>query len=207
MNPADGTKKLPLLLLLFMIVLFPIMHTQLLMSSHDHMRNSFILSQDTIRPEIHSWGIDGVVSTDSSFIVWANTTDAVSGILNVSTVIRLDGNSSLTTWTLMPFNGTCYAQTFSPLAVNHTYSIWIEVYDNAYNRAQSYSRSFDLNVYPPTGIDPNVTLPYVLVGSLFTFIAAVLAAKEYQRRNPRSDSLLSMSHTEEEMTATNGETS
>jgi len=168
--------------------------------------SNYFLTQDTSRPDIYRWGIDGEVNLVDTFVVWANVSDTDSGILNVSTVIRLDANSSLTYRTLMSFNGSYYTQSFSPLEVNHTYSIWIDVYDNAFNRAQSYNRLFDLHVFPNTRVDPSVTLPYVLTGSLATFLVAFLLAREYQKRNPRVE-VPSMGSSESELASDSGETS
>ncbi len=187
MNFNDTIKKLTLLFLFAIFLLVPILTFG---SAGDHLQATsdprYALSQDTVRPEIYGWGIDGSVNTVDSFTVWANVTDRDSGILNVSTVVRIDSNVLLTTKTLMSFNGTFYTQSFSALEVNHTYSIWIEAYDTEINRAQSYNRLFDLHVYPNTGIDPSVTLPYVVSGSLVTLLVAVLLAREYHKRNPRA---------------------
>ncbi|MFW9921456.1 MAG: hypothetical protein ACFFED_17790 [Candidatus Thorarchaeota archaeon] len=183
MNLKATIKSIPLLFLLSLFLAAPLSTNPLVQAHESNLIHS--LSQDITRPEIYGWGIDGSVNTVDSFTVWANVTDTNSGILNVTAVIRVDANVSSTTRTLMPFNGTFFSKTFSALEINHTYSIWVEAYDMELNLAQSYNRQFDLHVYPSTGIDPNVTLPFVLTGSLVTFLVAVLLAREYQKRNPR----------------------
>ena len=143
------------------------------------------LAQDTVRPEIANWSIDGAVSSIASFVVWANVSDSDSGILNVSAVIRRTTNVSLTTWHLMSFNGTFYTATIAPLKANNTYSIWVESYDVALNLAQSYTRTFEVYVSATSRVDPNVTFPIVVGGSVVAFFVALVLSYIYDKRNPR----------------------
>ncbi len=141
-----------------------------------------VLAQDTLRPEIYGWGIDYESSSAMSFIIWANVTDPDSGILNVSGVVRQEIPTVTTNRFLMSFNGTVYHTEAFSLVVNRTYSIWVEVYDNALNRALSNKKQVDLHQVSDTVLDPTVTFPYVVSGSFLTLLVAVLLSVLYHKR-------------------------
>ncbi len=149
------------------------------------LKHADTLAQDTVRPEIANWNIDGSVSSDAPFVVWANVSDSGSGVLNVSAVIRRTTNGTSTTRHLMSFNGSFYVATVAPLEANNTYMIWVESYDVALNLAQSYTRTFDTYVSAISRVNPNISLPFVVGGSLVAFLVAVVLSYSYYKRNPR----------------------
>lgn len=170
-------------ILLTCVIFSPIAYSQ---PDHGQLtKRAHTLAQDTVRPEIANWGIDGVVSSVASFVVWANVTDSGSGVLNVTAVIRRNTNGTLTTRHLMLFNGTFYVATVAPLDANNTYTIWVESYDVALNLAQSFSRTFDVYVAVTSHVDPYITFPFVIGGSLAAFFVAVFLSYLYDKRNPR----------------------
>ncbi|MHA2424487.1 MAG: hypothetical protein ACXAEF_06850 [Candidatus Thorarchaeota archaeon] len=155
-----------------------------------------VAAQDTLRPEIYGWGIDGEVVDGASYTVWANVTDNDSGILNVSARVRQDSGVPVTT--PMTFNDTFYTVTLPGVETNHTYTIWIVVYDVAENIATSYTRSFNLFIDPDPPLDPLITLPYVISVSIMSLVAVLGFSYEYNKRNPRDGST-----SEEELDETN----
>ncbi len=154
--------------------------------------NQHTLAQDTLRPNIYEWGIDGVVSSETSFTVWANVSDNDSGLLNVSILIKTDNYDP--TKNLIAFNGTFHVITVGALAANHTYSIWIVVYDVALNRAQSYVRNFDLTIDPYPTVDPNLSFPFVVPSSLALFAAVVIIGHVINKRKPLPETIASESN-------------
>ncbi len=142
-----------------------------------------IVAQDTLRPEIYGWGIDGIVSDGEAFTVWGNVTDTESGVHNVTAKIRQDGGDPVVT--LMVFNSSFYTATFPGVELNHTYLIWVEAYDTEDNLALSYSRSFDLRIDLNPQVDPTLTLPYVVSFSLLALAIAIGLSFVYNKRNPR----------------------
>jgi hypothetical protein len=143
-------------------------------------------AQDTVRPEIYGWGIDGDIGEGPTFTVWANVSDSDSGIQNVTVHIRQDGGDSVVN--LMTFNSTFHTVTLPNVELNHTYLVWVESYDNAGNLAQSFSRNYDLMINTDITLDPSVTLPYVVSVSIIALVMAIGLSYEYNKRNPRPDS-------------------
>ncbi|MHA1481330.1 MAG: hypothetical protein ACTSQZ_07915 [Candidatus Thorarchaeota archaeon] len=154
--------------------------------------NQHTMAQDTLRPDIYEWGIDGIVGGENSFTVWANISDNDSGVLNVSMLIKMDYNAP--TETLMLSNGTFFVVEVFPLILNHTYRIWIESYDIALNRAQGYARNFDLTIDPNPPIDPNLSFPFVVPSSLALFATVVLIGYVINRRKPLPETIASESN-------------
>ncbi|MDF1538500.1 MAG: hypothetical protein P1Q69_06320 [Candidatus Thorarchaeota archaeon] len=147
--------------------------------------HSSAILQDTTRPEIYDWGLDNSVNPISAFTVWANVTDYGSGIHNVTALLRQDSNTPVTS--LMTFNGTLYTTTFPAVESNHTYSVWVQSYDEAGNIASSYNRQFDLriNLHPPIPVE--ATAPYVVSSSLLVLVLAIGLSYEYNKRHPRDE--------------------
>jgi hypothetical protein len=132
------------------------------------------LAQDTLRPSIDAWGIDGPIRNGEQFTVWANVSDSESGVLNVSAKIIQDG--SLYSNPLLEYNGSYFARTIPGLELNHTYELSIVAFDNAENRAESFTRDFDLVIDTGTTINPEVTLPIVVGSSMAVLVALALFA-------------------------------
>ena len=152
------------------------------LGSHFH---SSALLQDTTRPEIYEWGLDGSVNSESAFGVWANISDRESEVYNATAFLQQDSGTPI--FSLMPFNGTFYATTFPAVEYNHTYSVWIQSYDTAGNLAISYSRQFDLRIDSNNVVDQGATLPYVVSASLLVFAIAIGLSYAYDKRHPRDE--------------------
>ncbi len=152
-------------------------------TTHPSLYDQTNLAQDTLRPSIDAWGIDGPIRSGEEFTVWANVSDSESGVLNVSAKILQD--SSLYSSPLLEYNGSYFASTIPGLELNHTYEISIVALDNAENRAESFSREFALVINTDTTIDPEVTLPIVVGSSIVVLVALAIFAyrtKEQKKR-------------------------
>lgn len=145
------------------------------------------LSQDTIRPEISSWGIEGRASAGESFVAWANVTDYQSAVRNVSLILNSD-NGTVRTVEIYPLfdNGTLYVRQIPGLPANRTYLLRVLAFDLANNSAISYSRTINRYPSPDPPIDPNVTMPVVVTSSLVLFAIVSLLAYVYDRRQHNS---------------------
>jgi len=141
------------------------------------------LAQDTLRPSIDAWGIDGPIRSGEQFTVWANVSDSESGVLNVSAEILQDG--SLYSNSLLEFNGSYFARAIPGLEFNHTYELAIIAFDNAENRAESFTREFDLVINTDTTIDPAVTLPIVVGSSMVVLVALAVFAYRTNEQKKR----------------------
>jgi len=150
------------------------------LGSHIH---SSALLQDTTRPEIYEWGLDGSVNSESTFGVWANISDRESEVYNATAFLQQDSGTPISS--LMSFNGTFYATTFPAVETNHTYTVWIHSYDTAGNLAISYNLQFDLRIRTNIVVDPDATLPYVVSSSLLVFAIAIGLSYGYDKRHPR----------------------
>ncbi|TFG13881.1 hypothetical protein EU537_05320 [Candidatus Thorarchaeota archaeon] len=149
-------------------------------SSHDHNN----LAQDTLRPSIDAWGIEGPIRSGEQFTVWAIVSDADSGVLNVSAEILQDGSPYSNP--LLEFNGTHFSSAIPGLELNHTYEISIVAFDNAENRAESYTREFDLVITTNTTINPEVTLPIVVGSSMIVLVALAIFSYRIKEKKKRA---------------------
>lgn len=180
------TQRSATIFISFMIVALIVLHSMPTTHPGDQFSVSGtpILSQDdTIRPEIYEWGLDGTVNNETSFVVWANVSDVGSGIKNVTANLRQD-TLDVSEY-IMSFNSTFYRVVFPPVESNHTYTIRVRAFDNANNSALSFPRSFDLRIIPGTITDPYVTLPIVVSSSLVLLVLVAVVAREYDKRHPR----------------------
>ncbi|MFW9908627.1 MAG: hypothetical protein ACFFEF_08630 [Candidatus Thorarchaeota archaeon] len=180
------TQRSATIFISFMIVALIVLHSMPTTHPGDQFSVSGtpILSQDdTIRPEIYEWGLDGTVNNETSFVVWANVSDVGSGIKNVTANLRQD-TLDVSEY-IMSFNSTFYRVAFPPVESNHTYTIRVRAFDNANNSALSFPRSFDLRIIPGTITDPYVTLPIVVSSSLVLLVLVAVVAREYDKRHPR----------------------
>src|SRR5512137_1625549 len=98
-------------------------------------------AQDTLRPEISNWGIDGNAKGGESFIAWANVSDASSGVRNVSLIVQPTVGPRLEY--PLESNGTLFTDTIPPLEFNRTHTLFIKAFDMANNSATSYPRVID----------------------------------------------------------------
>ncbi|MHA1929052.1 MAG: hypothetical protein ACTSV2_10810 [Candidatus Thorarchaeota archaeon] len=143
----------------------------------------FNLYDDDLRPEIQAWGIAGSLINDATYTVWANISDSNSGVLNVSVYVKTD--SVITAVELLTFTDSQYRIDMPQVSVNHTYTIWIETFDNALNFADSYEESFDFSFENLNVTDPSVSAPIVVSASLAMFACVVGVAFVKHRRDER----------------------
>lgn len=151
---------------------------------HSEFHTSTLL-QDTLRPEIYQWGLDNPVNAETAFTVWANVSDRDSGIQNVTAFLQQDIDEPISS--IMSFNGSFYTTSFAPVESNHTYSVWIQAYDEAGNLATGYARNFDLRIFIDPEIVAGATMPFVISGSLVTLVVAIGLSYQYEKRNPRDE--------------------
>ncbi len=145
--------------------------------------NVFVSSQDTLRPEISTWGIVGDPTSGAPFLAWAKVTDEGSGVRNVSLVVASDfGNS---TYISLLDNGTHYTGEVPGLAANHTYSLYVQAFDLANNSATSYSIEVDTHPGRPSSFDPDLAMPMVVGSSLLLAVTATILSLLYHKRRLR----------------------
>jgi hypothetical protein len=188
MKQTKGVLKLQLILLSGLLILtshvLPVTKPSISTILTSSMKSSAL--QDTVRPEITAWGIEGRASQGEAFIVWANVTDYQSGLRNVSLVVNADNGTLTRTYIYqMESNGTQHLVQHPGLAVNHTYLLRVLAFDMANNSAISYGRT--ISRYPGGGttIDPNATMPVVVASSLGFFVLVSVLAYLYDKRRQK----------------------
>jgi hypothetical protein len=173
------------ILLVVAVVNLSILHLDV--HRHDGVRQSHVISQDTAGPTIEDWNVTDPAYRGQEFDVWAVVFDDDSGVQNVSLQVR---NSVATTnWYIMSYNGTHYTESIPALPVNETYTLRLYAFDLANNSRNSYVKNIDLRITGPL-YDPNITLPFVVSGSLGMFLLVVIVAYFYDKRQGRSISRL-----------------
>lgn len=146
----------------------------------DMDNSQYIVSQDTVRPEISSWNFTKEARRGEDFEVWADVTDTGSGVKNVSLVV--EETASIKTVHSLSFNSSLYTAQIQALQANRTYELFIRAFDNANNSATSYRRSIDLMIATTTRIDPNVTFVPVVVSSSVVGVLVIVLAYFYDRK-------------------------
>lgn len=148
----------------------------------------FVTSQDVTRPNIWDWGVIGNPELLEPFTVWANVSDndGGSGIRNVT--LRITGPNAAVRQ-LMDNNATSalYETNADPLPNDGVFRIWIMAFDLENNTRESYDRLVTAEANPLPTVDPSITLPYVVLGSLGLGAVVVFASYQYdKRRAPES---------------------
>ncbi len=181
---------MPFLMITLLIVIGVLPFTREMPLDVDTAYSLNKLSQDTIRPEISSWGIEGRPSAGESFLAWANVTDYQSGVRNVSLILNSDNGTVRTVQNYPMFdNGTLYVRQIPGLPVNRTYLLRVLAFDLVNNSAISYSRTINRYPSPDPPIDPNITMPVVVTSSFVLFAIVLLLAYVYDRRQHSSQSI------------------
>ena len=173
--PHRIRSKSLLLFTLFLPLLFASITFELDQAIYSH--ESSLAQEDTLRPEVSEWGLTGNYDQGGAFTAWANVSDNDSGVKNVTFVI-----DPFEDYHPMTFNGSFYEVFVAPLEVNYTYSVWIEAFDNASNRATTYVRIIDLTIGNYTPFDQTVTMPVVVGSSLALMAGAISLAYVYDKR-------------------------
>jgi hypothetical protein len=151
---------------------------------------SYTISQDATAPTIHAWGMDGNPEAGLGFDVWANVTDDEilndddPGLRNVT--FQVSG-PNMTLNEFMTFNGTFYTGAVPEFPNSGTFSFRIRAYDLANNTRTSAYRDIVYEAEPVIPIDPNITMPFVVVGSIILMGVVIALAWNFdRRRNPAS---------------------
>jgi hypothetical protein len=143
--------------------------------------SNLAVAQDEIRPNIWGWGIVGNPENFTPFAVWANVSDADSGIKNVT--LRVSGPNA-TMNTAMTYNVTSdlYEKDVPAFPNDGTFYVYVEAFDNYNNSRTSTITSIEAVSNPPTTINPLITMPLVVVSSLVLIVAVIGFALVYDRR-------------------------
>ena len=143
--------------------------------------SDFQTSQDTTLPNIWDWNYTGRPNESEAFSVWANVTDneGGDGIRNVT--INIIG-PNVTVNDLMIFNGTYYEADIDAFPNDGTFDMFVIAYDmnNNTRSGRHITIIIEEDVEPP--VDPNVTLPIVVAGSLVLAISVFMFALMYDKR-------------------------
>ena len=148
----------------------------------------FLTSQDTTAPSIYAWGMEGEPELGLGFDVWANVSD--DAVLNDDdpelrnvTVQVLGPNMTLNG--LMTLNGTFYTGSVPAFPNDGTFTVRIYAFDLTNNSRNSAVRYIEYESEPVIPIDPYITMPFVVVGSLGLMAVVIGLALFYdKRRNP-----------------------
>ncbi len=130
-------------------------------------------------PTIWAWGVEGEPELGQGFDVWANVTDDDLDLVNV-TVEVVGPNMSVNN--LMTFNGTFYTGSVPAFPNDGEFSVRIITYDLA-NNSRTSGRvyiEYEENYTPP--IDPEVTMPVVVLSSVGLMAVVITLALVYDRR-------------------------
>jgi len=136
--------------------------------------------QDTLRPTIEVWNISRSAYEGEPFTAWADVRDPVSGVRNVSLIIK-DSALNRTEYELF-HNGSYYAASVDRLQANRTHDLWLLAFDMANNSATTYHMTVNLIESTYTIIDPWVTMPTVVSSSLALMAMVICMAVVYDKR-------------------------
>jgi hypothetical protein len=150
-----------------------------LLSMNNWTHRIFASLTDDLRPEFLSWNFTKPTSPNDSFLAWANISETDSGLENASFVVT---RSNYETKHLLKSNGSLYVTTIPPLRFNATFDVYVEAFDWATNRAESFSVTIDLRPGEPPPLDPWTTAPIVILGSGSILLVVLVIALIYDRR-------------------------
>ncbi len=134
---------------------------------------------------VYDWGIEGEPELGSGFDVWANVTnddianDDDPGIKNVT--VHVSG-PNMTVNNLMTFNGTYYTGSVGPFPNDGSFDVSIMAYNQTDHRRVSYSVTIVYESDPLPTLDPNVTMPIVVISSVGLMGVVMVVAMVYDRR-------------------------
>jgi hypothetical protein len=157
----------------------PLSAYNMLLSMNNWTRRIISSLTDSLRPEIFGWNFTHPANSFASFPVWANVSETGSGIENVSFVVTRNNYVSKH---LLHYNGSLFTAQIPALRLNATFEVYIEAYDWATNRAESYSVVLDLRPTGPPPLDPWATAPIVTLGSGAVLMFVVILALIYDKR-------------------------
>ncbi|MHA2178518.1 MAG: hypothetical protein ACXAAK_09220, partial [Candidatus Thorarchaeota archaeon] len=83
---------------------------------------------------------------------------------------------------LMTFNGTYYTTSVPAFPNDGTFNVFILAYDNANNSRTSTNVYIEFEANPVIPVDPNLSMPFVVVSSFGLIIVVIGFAFVYDRR-------------------------
>ncbi len=155
---------------------------------HTTALSRFTLSQgNKIRPNIYAWGVEGDPELGLGFDVWANVTDDDSGLRNVT--VQISG-PNMTLNSLMTFNGTYYNGSVPAFPNDGLFDVNIRAYDLANNSRISYNLLFQYEENPVIPIDPTLSMPFVVGGSIGLIAVVIGIAVVYDRKKNLGEQII-----------------
>ncbi|MCK4568619.1 MAG: hypothetical protein KAU48_15025, partial [Candidatus Thorarchaeota archaeon] len=132
-------------------------------------------THDDTAPEIFSWGATPRLGTDG-FNVWAEVSDDLSGIENVTVYIQIDGADI----TLFPcvYSGGMWNVSIPTITATEDFEIWVVAWDWGMNRAESAHETFLIET--TNGADPPDYSLYIYL--TITAVVAVVGFGVYMAR-------------------------
>ena len=133
--------------------------------------------------KIWAWDISGSANQSLPFIAWANVTDDIVGVRNVTVQV------SAPNYTLveeLSYNGTFYEGQMEPLVFPGDYYLQVRAY-NMNNQSLTGRRILVIITSPQdVTVDENLTMPAVVASSLLLALIVILAAAMYDKRSDSS---------------------
>jgi hypothetical protein len=140
-------------------------------------RMKFSLVDDT-PPEIIDWGLTQTYC--GGFSAWADVTDDLSGLENVTVNIQLDNEPTVYRYPCI-FNGSSWAVIVSSTNATHSFTAWIEAWDWGMNSVESLSNTWF--IYPDTTAPPPIPYPgpyifiEILIGACLVAVVLLVLVK------------------------------
>jgi hypothetical protein len=138
---------------------------------------TYTLSQN--QPDVWAWGIEGDPLMGLGFDVWANVTDEDADLKNVS--VQVNG-PNMTLNSLMTFNGTLYTGAVPAFPNDGLFDVYILAYDTTNRSRTSSNVQYDFESDPVIPIDPNLTMPVVVISSIGLVAVVIGLAFVYDKK-------------------------
>lgn len=145
--------------------------------SFDYGRPTYTVSQN--QPDVWAWGIEGDPLMGLGFDVWANVTDEDADLKNVS--IQVNG-PNMTLNDLMNFNGTFYTGAVPAFPNDGTFNVYILAYDTTNRTRTSSNVLIEYESDPVIPVDPNISMPFVVGGSIGLMVLVICLSFVYDRK-------------------------
>lgn len=134
---------------------------------------------------IYEWGIEGDPQLNLGFSVWANVTnddivnDDDPGVKNVTLHV---GGPNMTINNIMAFNGTYYVGSVGPFPNSGTFNVYVIAYNQTDHARVSYNVLIEYEEDAGPTVDPNATMPAVVLSSVGLMGFVIVAAMVYDKR-------------------------
>lgn len=145
--------------------------------------NGFTPGQTYLAPNIWGWGIIGNPGRFEPFLVWANVSANPDGTDIKNVTLKIDGPNAAIRDS-MNYNSTSnlYERLADPLPNDGVFRVVVVAYDVENRSRTSYDRTITAEANPEPSIDPSITFPYVVGGSLGLAGAVFFLAHLYDKR-------------------------